>query len=792
MIKPEKSRLSSTLRVLLAILGIGIACACLAVDCVAIVWAAIVIAFIYAITITCRYGTRWWKYRHRKVAGHERFLLFIVSLMILFLTTGTALYLWAFTCEITDNMAISNCYSNGAYMFINAEYLLRSIAYSFMLFTGSIESNVLDSIHEHQYVKGLISLQAFLSFMCTVAVLVNLVYARMSAYYKLHRTTKVNQQHNHLFIFFGINEPSRLLAKSIKEKEGDQSVLIFVENHHIDDSERNGWNSIVGMLTHRRQTFTEVEDLDARVTFTETRLCDINNDILNGKAEADILGELNLLKLRELTLQLGSIGNDAQLHIFFLSEDEDENVRALSTLILDKTIHQFNGKSYFYCHARKNSINNVSEDIAFKQGVEVRIIDSSYLSVELLKADENNHPVKLVKIDKQNPTTVSSTFNSLIVGFDEVGRDALKFIYEFGAFVDTNATPEDEWRSPFHCVVVDKRMNELEGVFSTFTPSAMKQTNKDGSNLIELKQCDCLSSEFFRNIVNDNFCKELNYIVIAVGDDEMGMMLAIRLLNHIRRVKADLSQLRIYVRCYRTDKEAYMQQIATYYNDGCKDGCTETNHVIIPFGQKQQIYSYDMIINDELIQNGKIFQAEYARLKGEKMLWDDRRKELQKEGTIDKMRELRRKESQDLANALHMSTKLYLLKQCMPNDTNWNDFFNRLFDGNELARREGAFSYISYPMLDYFENKAMLNLARLEHLRWIASHEMLGYTKAHEGLHESNERTREHNCLRPWQELDKESEATTKEKGWDCDYKSYDFCVVDNSVLLNKDKLLES
>ena len=790
MIKPGKSRLSSTQKVLLAILGFGIASVCLAIDCVAIVWTAIVIAFIYTITIVWRYGIRWWKYRHGKVAGHERFLLFIVSLAVLFMTTGTALYLWAFTCEATSNIANNSC-NDEPYLFINAEYLLRSLACSFMLFTGNIESNVLDGIHEHQYIKGLISLQAFLSFTCTVAVLVSLVYARMCAYYKFHRATMISQQHNHLYVFFGMDEPSRLLAKSIKEKEGNQSILIFVENNRIDDSDKNGWNSIVEMLTHRRQTFTEVEDLDARVTFTETRLCDINNDILNGKAEADILGELNLLKLRELILQLGSICNDAQLHIFFLSENEDENVRALSTLTLDKTIHQFVGKSYFYCHARKNSISNVSEDIAFKQGLEVRIIDSSYLSVELLKADENNHPVKLVEIDKQNPTTVSSPFNSLIVGFDEVGRDALKFLYEFGAFVDTNATPENERRSPFHCIVVDSRMNELEGVFSTFAPTVMEQTNKDRSKLVTLKQGDCRSSEFFRDIVNDDFCKELNYIVIAVGDDEMGMMLAIRLLNHIRRVKEDLTRLRIYVRCYRTDKESYMQQIATYYNDGCKDGCTETNPIIIPFGQKQQIYSYDMIINDELIQNGKIFQAEYARLKGETERWDTRRTKLRNAGTIDKMRELRRKESQDLANALHMSTKLYLLKQCMPNDTNWSDFFNRLFDENGLARREGAFSYISYPMLDYFENKTMLNLARLEHLRWVASHEMLGYTKANENLHESKERTREHNCLRPWQELDKESEATTKEKGWDCDYKSYDFCVVDNSILLNKDKLLE-
>ena len=41
----------------------------------------------------------------------------------------------------------------------------------------------------------------------------------------------------------------------------------------------------------------------------------------------------------------------------------------------------------------------------------------------------------LVDIDDKNPTTVKSAFNSLIVGFDEVGRDALKFLYELVVYL---------------------------------------------------------------------------------------------------------------------------------------------------------------------------------------------------------------------------------------------------------------------------------------------------------------------------------------------------------------------
>ena len=75
-----------------------------------------------------------------------------------------------------------------------------------------------------------------------------------------------------------MNEPSRLLAKSIKEHEGDRAVIVFVESRLRNDDEQSGWDSVIGMFTHRRQTFMDADELDARVTFTELRLCDIGRD----------------------------------------------------------------------------------------------------------------------------------------------------------------------------------------------------------------------------------------------------------------------------------------------------------------------------------------------------------------------------------------------------------------------------------------------------------------------------------------------------------------------------------
>lgn len=778
---------------------------------VEITWAIVIAAGIYCLIQVYKQGSNWWKGRKSKVARRERLIRVLASLMGLFLTSGTALFLYAFYCVSADPK----------YWFVNAEYLMRSIVCSLDLFMLDIDSNVLDEIGARPHLKGLISIQAVLSFSCTVSVLISLAYARVMAYYRLHRQTSIDDDHNHLYVFFGINEPSKLLARSIRNEEGERALILFVEKSPVDDNDRGGWDSIVGMFTHRAQTFSDVDELNAKITFTETLLSEVDKDKLTKK---DILEETNLIVLRSLIQRLSNSVKDAQLHIFFFLEAEDENIRAVSVLAEDETIHAVKDKMQqrFYCHARRNGLNRVVEDIAVKRGMEVRVIDSAHLAVEMLKADETCHPVRLVSIDKENPATVCSEFHSLIVGFDEAGQDAFRFLYEFGAFVDSKATPEKERRSPFHCTVVDTRIKELKGYFNAFAPEVMKKTEDEGVKLV-FKKTDCRSTSFFE-MLDEKFCSTLNYVVIAVGSDELGMTCSIRLFNRIRQYRSDMSRLRIYVRSYNHEKEDYMQRIANHYNEGYnldfrnslkgdKQVIYQPIDIIIPFGQNEKIYSYDMIIKERLEQAGRRFQEGYAAMRGETELWDDRRKLLlgyckkekdafgnkriveipqdQRRLSLNDIRSLRRKEAQDIANALHAATKLYLLRQTKSEGFDWQDFIDRYFDIDDKPRCKGELNTIHYPKLSKEENKTVLNIARLEHLRWNASHEMLGYSQCGPDLHSCDERTRKHNCLRSWEELDSESLAVRLAEGWPADYKSFDFGVVDISILLYKDKLLK-
>ena len=680
---------------------------------------------------------------------------------------------------------------------VGTEVLLRSAIASLDLFLMDIDSNTLDAIQSHDVLKGMISCASFAAVLCTATLILSLVLSRLMAYMHI-KHIKVNNTHNHVYLFFGMNDASKLLAKDVY-KEDASSVILFVENSLAGEAERDedktdGWKNIVSMMTHRHKTFVEVDENERRaLAIANCDICSLDSET------ADVLGTIGLETVKNLLRTLEDV-DGAQLHVFFLSEDSEHNVRSTYILAKDELIKSDKLNAVIYCHARRNGLNRILEDIAFKSGLEVRTIDSSAIAVEQLKSDERNHPVHFVEIDAKNPTTISSSFNSLIVGFDEVGRDSLKFLYEFGAFVDSRSTSNDVQRSPFNCIVVDKNMEGLEGTFVNFAPAVMKQKNRDSdTSLVELKQCDCQGKEFYDDILTTEFCTKVNYIVVAVGDDELGMTLAIRMLNHIRRVRADLNKLAIYVRCYSPDKEVYLQKIATYYNDSYNNNLGESedalkNNVIRLFGQYENIYSYDMIVNDKITKEGQVYQHSYERIKGSNTTWIGRRKELQTKGSLDSIRKMRRQEFQDISNALHAKTKLFLLKKAMP-DCDWPDFMNRYFNHDNMPNREGNYGDIKYPKLLQTENDIILNLACLEHIRWIASHEMLGYTPPLDPAdydHSCNERTREHNCIRPWQELDDESRIVTEKEGWTCDYKTYDFIVVDNSILLNKETLLST
>ena len=97
--------------------------------------------------------------------------------------------------------------------------------------------------------------------------------------------------------------------------------------------------------------------------------------------------------------------------------------------------------------------------------------------------------------------------------------------HEFGAFVDKDSTWESVKRSPFHCDVIDKKMDELAGLFIANAPlipvkcDFEKDDKKEGNAkepLVTLHKWDTQGRDFaiyLRKALEDEH--PLNYVVVA-------------------------------------------------------------------------------------------------------------------------------------------------------------------------------------------------------------------------------------------------------------------------------------
>lgn len=721
-------------------------------------------------------------------------LKFLATVMGFFLVTGAALYMYVFYIIHSDSLSKVNV--DHEVQFSNVEYLLRAFISSLDLFMLDVDSNILDRLDSQTLLKGCISVQAVLSFACTVAMLASLVYSRINAYYKLNYLTKINDKRNHLYLFFGDNQPSELLIKDIL-KHDPKALTIIIDEANVKEEDNDEWNGIVGLVVHNHKIFKTAEKMGVHVAIAGQQLKDVDAEIAN-RPDFDAFGYLGLGNIKKFIQKLLKTASP-ELHIFFMSENEEDNISNILTLAKDRTIISVakEGKlsPKIYCHARYNGPHRVLEDIALKKNLTIKIVDSSHIAVEMLKLDPESHPINVVRTSTDNLGTVCTAFKSLIIGFGEVGSDAFRFLYEFGAFPDSS---DPNRRSPFSCTIVDNNLDEIKGSLISGMPAIFhydQDRREFVTESITFKNIDLGSEEFYSSVLlKEDFLKEVNYIVISISSNEEAIALAGKIFTLIRRCREDVSDLRIFVRCTDDSKAERIQKIADHYNFGYGKG-EENVPVIRIFGQPAITYTYDLVVSDSLIEAGKVFHAKYQQFASENESWDARHKKLTLTPTpdIDKLRKLRRQESQDRANALHAATKIIILERAMQalavkegTTVDWATFLLRYFNPDGSANVTGVRDCIRYPGLSIPENEIILHLAMLEHLRWNAAHELMGYV-FNDKSDCCDERSMRHNCLCPWSLLDEQSEKVT---GWPCDYKKYDFCVVDTTISLHKSDLL--
>lgn len=709
-----------------------------------------------------------------------------------------------------------------------------AIVHAFGMFV--LESDV-SAVHE-DFHENLMYMTCF-SCAHLAAALVSMVFVikhfgyNMIASMRLWFTSHLWFKKDKLFVFWGMNEASFNLAKDIKENAKGSFRIIFVKTADDDEntSERTGLERLFNFLSMKNKELDNYKELGCLSTNAFNRLSKCDLTVLeqhnHTRVLRDKLGLVSLVKLFDKTA--------AELHIFLLGEDEESNIEASANLCCDSDIHAFTDnekkdcekKVTIYCHARYDSINRVVEDSNSSGNVEVRIVDSSHYSISELKCTKEYHPVNFVDIDAtDNVGTVTSDFNCMLVGFGETGQDASKFLYEFGAFVAHDSSREDDVledrdretkvrRSGFHCCAIDHKMYQIKGRFFSNTP----RFNDEGN--FSFYNCDVNSSLFYD--VLEKTHKNLNYVVVALGDDELNITIAVRIFNYIRRQRQELSKFRIFVRCHSTMHEQHLRAIADHYNEVNSDSRKSHNEHITIFGTLQAIYTYDQIVENDYEREGKTYNHMYCEAsgnKGKKDVWESRHAHFLSLKSLDGYSELRRKECQDIANAYHSLTKLHIIKQvidhnpeetqtlkaCIEGDSSRIPIFSREASRGEkvegLITAKGETSEVSFSGL---EQLLFRNLARLEHFRWNSSHESLGYRHysdipdiddlvSMEDRHRCVEKYRVHNCIISWEELDAES----NEAPWDNpdmtngkeypDYKLYDFIVITTTLKLRSGK----
>lgn len=493
-------------------------------------------------------------------------------------------------------------------------------------------------------------------------------------------------------IFFGIDDRSLMLAHDLHLKAapaGERTLFVDMpgEDHH--SAQRLSFSHIFGLFSYKTEQVRRMAGL---------RPVLMHSAVLPQKVEMKDT-EHNILDILELQDLRPVLKHAAQVRLFFLSKSEHDNIKSMLNILQDRAFGDV--LPAVYCRAR---INTVNESVHSVRNAEIHLVDEAQLSADALKmmpgeaGSYRAHPIRYVDRDVRLGG-VTSPFTSLIIGFGDTGQDVFRFVYEFSAFAGT-----DGQKTPARHVIMDRRMDELEAGIFRRMPALRACADE-----VQLVCDDTERQSFWDRLAG--LIDALNYVVIALGDDDAGIALAADIYQYaVRHRKGGLDRFGIFVRSYDAENEMRLKRIASFSRD-----------IIVVFGSMGDIYSRQMIVDNGLEQLARKFYENYNRTIGfTGPTWDERREQCRQAGEADMLmlrkQSLHRKEFQDMENCLHAYTKRLLADASylqtplpLPED----------FSFTPSARSGEA---------EAMRHRCLVNLSIGEHLRWNASHQMLGYT----------------------------------------------------------------
>lgn len=629
----------------------------------------------------------------------------------------------------------------------------NSIALSLRAATASMEMFVSESelievgedAKENQLYMSLFAVTHFLAICISAAFIIHIMGIRLLSYIKMLCTWR--EQQKDLYVFFDLSQESVSLAKDIykTQKDSKNYQIIFVktpmEESHL---ERFSFSHLLSFADHRNETIEELMEIGALLTYSR-------KSVTIGMDENEWKNAIGLDRLRKYIKKF-DIKRDK--YFFCLSPNEDNNIN--TAVALSKRYKE----AKIFCRANRNSITDSFTSLNLK------FIDSSNLALMELKNNVAYHPVSFVKADTKIGVA-TKPFRSMIVGFGETGFEAFRFLYEFSSFVG-KGTEENLFR----CDIIDPKAKLLENSLYLHCPALEEKDDKNKFHSIAFHEGTIESN---RHLVEE-LIKTIDYIVVCTDNEKENLSIGVTLMNLAYKYRSFSDKLAVFVGINDNREFKKAQEIAQYYKEcGQRD---DKGHLydftFVPFGAMKELFTYKNIIGDDILNKAKAFYYEYQKTatlldtKYEGNLSDSPRQEWENRETYKKKdiygsaglyykNELTQKEFQDIANVWHIKTKLYLAgvfcdckekgHECNTSELHGqlleciNTVMQKLLERMKEARDQHekftkSHEFIleqiciyekehNIPLGEY--QTLFENLAKCEHLRWVASNRLLGY-----------------------------------------------------------------
>lgn len=623
--------------------------------------------------------------------------------------------------------------------------VLRAIIASFKMFVVSHEL-----ARVPQFLQNDFSYMSAFSLIHFAAAFITFLFVFKMVGYKIKSSLKLkfykwfHSEGKVVHLFWGVNEASCLLAEDIRNQHPTETIIFVDVDEECEDNAQKKvtLNHITNTITIKNSEIARLDAIDALVDH-----CYNGPAALKGDNAIDVFERLHLKTIGDIVLRSN------RAYFYFLSKDEAQNIAGALNLQRDRSLTSMNdNKPVIYIHARRDANNEIFDHYSQYDGeskrMKIKIVDSAYLSIATLKQDERTLPINSVKIE-QSTGLVDSPFTALVIGFGGTGQEAFKFLYEYSAFVGS-----DMKKSPFKCYAIDEQMDKIAGLVREKMPAI-------GEDELLLIQALVDSKKFWATV--KAVIKELNYVIIALNNDTVGLSLAVNLFKYaLKNRPIHQSMLKIMVRCYDSGSETRMTEVVNNLNKS-----VEGNNVEIRlFGQEKNLYRCATILSDDILQTAMQFNKVYenSELSAEEQ-WHKNfgETEILRLMTKKKMSryhaiyDVNRRIVQNLSNSLHCRTKMILMGLSDKEESEQL----KLFYGYVNSRKDGTTNY----ECSEEDERLLLNVAKVEHERWIASHKLMGYT-----YNQENDCIQKHHkCICSWNELDEMTQ-------------SYDCNVVDTTI----------